>query len=205
VIAIDLHGKLIAFEGIDGSGKSTQVERLADRLRSHGLSVQVTREPGGTAIGEQVRALLLTPESAALLPLSELLLFIVSRAQLTAEVIRPALERGDVVLTSRFRASSVAFQGHGRKLDRALVQRLNEVATAGLQPDVTFLIDIPVDRALARLAGTVDRIEQETVAFHERVRAGYLEIASKDPAMIVLDGTQPTERLAEEIARHLET
>lgn len=204
MVAIDLRGKLITFEGIDGSGKSTQVERLAARLQAADVPVTVTREPGGTAIGEQVRALLLTPESEALLPFSELLLFVVSRAQLTAEVIRPALDRGDAVLLSRFRASSVAFQGYGRGLDRALVERLNEEATCGLQPDIALLIDIPVEIALARLTGDVDRIERETVAFHERVRTGYLELAESDPAVTILDGTLPADRLAEEIERHLE-
>jgi len=200
---VDLHGKLIAFEGVDGSGKSTQARLLVDRLRSAGHTVTSTREPGGTSIGEDVRRLLLSHGSAALLPFSELLLFLVCRAQLIAEVIRPALDDGQVVITSRYRMSSLAFQGYGRGLDRTLIKQLNEMATDAIEPDVVFLLDLPVDAALARLGHEGDRIEREARAFHERVRRGYLEIAKDNARTIVLNGLQPVDSVADEILEHL--
>ena len=156
---IELRGKLVVFEGLDFTGKSTQVKLLADRLKQAGYPVTVTREPGGTPIGERVRKEILSTKNVGLLPLSELLLFITCRAQLTAEVIAPALREQRVVVSSRFRLSSLAYQGYGRGIELDLIRQLNEAATDGLQPDLTFLIDLPGEIALARMRGEGDRIE----------------------------------------------
>ncbi len=200
---IDLHGQLIVFEGLDFTGKTTQVRLLADRLHKVDIRVTTTREPGGTALGEGVREVILSNENTKLLPLSELLLFITCRAQLSSEVIEPALASGHTVVSSRFRLSSLAYQGYGRGIDLDLIRRLNEIATAGRQPDITFLIDLPAEVALARKRGEGDRIEQEDLAFYRRVRDGYLELARADPHVQIIDGTLSIEKIAEQVARHL--
>ena len=200
--AIELAGKLIVLEGIDSSGKSTQARLLAERLAAAGYSVVTTREPGGTTIAESVRRLLLEREHHAMLPLSELLLFMVSRAQNTHEVIRPALEAGKVVVASRYRLSSVAYQGFGRGLDLDLVHTLNDAVTGGLLPDVTFLIDLPAEVAVARKEEN-DRIEGESIEFHRRVRRAFLDLVGADPAGRIIDGTKSVEAIADEVAKHL--
>ena len=200
---IELRGKFIVFEGLDFTGKSTQVNLLADRLKQAGYPVTVTREPGGTPLGEQVRQVLLANQNTELLPLSELLLFITCRAQLTAEVIAPALREQRVVVSSRYRLSSLAYQGYGRGIDLDLVQRLNEAATGGLKPDFTFLIDLPEEIALARKQEERDRIEVEDLAFYRRVREGYLELARKDRRIRRIDGTLSVEEIAFAVASHL--
>lgn len=202
-MSIELASRLIVFEGIDGSGKSTQLELLHARLLRAGLTVTATREPGGTHVGELVREILLSAKGTRLLPMSELLLFLVSRSQVTSEVILPALGRGDVVICSRYRMSSVAFQGYGRGLDRSMIERLNETVTQGIRPDVLFLIDVPTEVALARLGGDGDRIEREALAFHERVRQGYLELAAATPEAVVVDGTRPAAEIAVTLTSHL--
>jgi len=203
VAAIDLSGKLIALEGLDFTGKSSLTPRIAQRLRAAGYTVVTSREPGGTPIGERVRSILLSREETGLLPLSELLLFMVSRAQHTHEVILPALAKGNTVITSRYRLSSLAYQGYGRGLDLELIRMLNDDATKGRKADITFLIDVPVEVALARRSEAADRIEQEGIEFYERVRRGYLELAVGDPGVVVIDGTAPLEHVSEEIARRL--
>ncbi len=200
---IDLHGQLIVFEGLDFTGKTTQVRLLADRLRKASLRVTTTREPGGTSLGEGVREVILSNENTELLPLSELLLFITCRAQLSSEVIEPALASGHTVVSSRFRLSSLAYQGYGRGIDLDLIRRLNEIATLGRQPNITFLIDLPAEVALARKRGEGDRIEQEDLAFYRRVRDGYLELTRADPHVRIIDGTLSIEKIAEHAARHL--
>lgn len=200
--AIELAGKLIVLEGIDSSGKSTQARLLAERLAAAGYPVVTTREPGGTTIAESVRRLLLEREHHAMLPLSELLLFMVSRAQNTHEVIRPALEAGKVVVASRYRLSSVAYQGFGRGLDLDLVHTLNDAVTGGLLPDVTFLIDLPAEVAVARKEEN-DRIEGESIEFHRRVRGAFLDLVGADPAGRIIDGTKSVEAIADEVAKHL--
>ena len=200
---IDLSGKLIVFEGIDSSGKSTQARLLSERLQSLGLPVVRTREPGGTPIAELIRDVLLKNEHSALLPLSELLLFIVSRTQNTHEVIRPAIDLGKTVVASRYRMSSLAYQGYGRGIDLALVHRLNEEATGGQKADITFLVDLPVKIALARKTNA-DRIEDESLQFHQRVRNGFLELASQDASVFVLDGRRAKREIADDVARRLE-
>ena len=200
--AIERAGKLIVFEGIDSSGKSTQARRLVERLEKAGTLVVTTREPGGTPIAESVRRILLEKRHRELLPLSELLLFIVSRAQNTHDVILPALREGKTVVASRYRMSSEAFQGYGRGIDLDLIRTLNDLATAGQLADVTFLVDVPVEVA-ARRKQDRDRIEEESLDFHRRVRCGFLELAENDPATIVLDGTRSPEQIAAEVAAHL--
>jgi dTMP kinase len=204
VRSIDPRGKLIAFEGIDTSGKSTQARRLVKRLSDAGIPVVSTGEPGGTPIGESVRSILLSRQHVALLPFSELLLFIVSRAQNTHEVILPALQQGKTVVASRYRMSSMAYQGYGRGIDLELIRNLNETAACGLRPHVTFLIDIPAEVAVARKTTEQDRIEVEALAFHRRVRAGFLELAAQDPNAVVLDGDRDPEEVAEDVARYLQ-
>ncbi len=203
MIAIDVVGKLIVFEGLDACGKSTQARLLADRLAGAGVDVVTTREPGGTPIAESVRTVLLERQHHALLPLSELLLFMVSRAQNTHEVILPALQAWKTVVASRYRLSSLAYQGYGRGLDLGLIRELNEAATAGTQPDMTFLIDVPAEYTLRRKANRGDRIEVETLSFHRRVRRGFLELADGDPAVVVLDGTRSIDDLRVDVAGRL--
>jgi dTMP kinase len=200
--AIDLSGKLIVFEGIDSSGKSTQARMLADRLRALDVPVVSTREPGGTPIAELIREVVLKNEHSEMLPLSELLLFIVSRAQNTHEVVRPALDAGKTVVASRYRMSSLAYQGYGRGIDLDLVERLNDAATNGQRADITFLVDLPVEIALARKEDA-DRIEEESIHFHQRVRDGFLKLARDDESVVVLDGRQSRAKIAADVARHL--
>jgi len=201
---IELRGKFIVFEGLDFTGKSTQVTLLAERLTQVGYSVITTREPGGTSLGEAVRKVILSTKNVDLLPLSELLLFITCRAQLSAEVIAPALEEGKVVVSSRYRLSSLAYQGYGRGIDLDLIRRLNEAATGGRHPDLTFLIDLPAKVALARKRGKGDRIEGEDIAFYQRVRQGYLELAQDDPLIHRIDGTQSVQQIAQAVASYLD-
>lgn len=201
---IELRGKFIVFEGLDFTGKSTQVTLLAERLTQVGYSVITTREPGGTPLGEAVRKVILSTKNVDLLPLSELLLFITCRAQLCAEVIDPALRQGKVVVSSRYRLSSLAYQGYGRGIDLGLIRRLNEAATGGRHPDLTFLIDLPAKIALARKRGKGDRIEGEDIAFYQRVREGYLKLAQDDPLIHRIDGTQSVQQIAQAVASYLD-
>jgi dTMP kinase len=203
VIGIELSGKLIVFEGLDASGKSTQARLLTGLLEAHDVDVVSTREPGGTPIAESVRTVLLEREHDALLPFSELLLFMVSRAQNTHEVILPALRAGRTVVTSRYRLSSLAYQGYGRGLELDLIRNLNEVATAGTLPDLTFLIDVPAEYTMRRKADRGDRIEVESIEFHRRVRRGFLELTAGDPTVQVLDGTRSIEQIRNAVAQRL--
>ncbi len=180
----DHPGLLITFEGGEGSGKSLQAERLAARLRAAGHAVTVTREPGGTPLGEAIRSLLLHAEEAARpSPSAELLLFEAARAQLVAQVIRPALERGEVVVCDRFADSSLAYQGYARGLDLEMIRALNRAATGGLSPDLAVLLDLPVQQGLARrgAAGSGNSFDRHPAEFHEAVRAGYLALAAENP------------------------
>lgn len=183
-----MSGLFITFEGGEGSGKSTQLRLLATYLRTRGEEVVETRDPGGTAIGKEIRTLLLSRESGAMSAVAELLLYEASRAQLVREVIKPALARGAVVACDRFTDSTVAYQGFGRGLDLDLIRRLNRLAADGLTPDLTILLDLDPGLGLGRSgrsgrsdAVSRDRIEAEPLAFHERVRTGYLEAARREP------------------------
>jgi dTMP kinase len=174
----------ITFEGPDGSGKTSQIGMLADHLRARGFTVVTTREPGGTAIGDQIRACLHDVANTAMAAETELLLYSASRAQLVREVIRPSLAAGHVVLCDRFADSSMAYQGYGRELNREQLALLTAVATGGLKPDLTLLLDIDVERGLARRATNheeMNRLDLETVAFHNRVRQGYHQLVAQEP------------------------
>jgi len=189
-----MRGRLITFEGIDGCGKSTQLEMLAEALRSRGHRIIVTREPGGTTIGERVRELLSSDATDAIQPATELLLIVAARAQHAAQVLRPAVESGNIVISDRYTDSSVAFQGYGRGLDLAMIDNVNRLATGGLTPDLTILFDLDATVAQARLdarrlgASETTRkpalayLDELELEFHTRVREGYLAIAAADPA-----------------------
>lgn len=192
----------VTFEGIDGSGKSTQARRLAEALEAEGRDVVLTREPGGTELGERLRSLVLHGEAVA--PWTEAALFAAARAQLVAEVVRPALARGAAVLCDRFLDSSLAYQGIARGLGLDAVYDLNRPVLGGLLPDRTFLLLIPVAEALRRSTTPPDRIEREGVEFLERVDRAYRELAEAYPDRIVaLDATRPAEILGGQIRDEL--
>jgi dTMP kinase len=174
-------GVFLALEGGEGAGKSTQAKLLVDWLQSIGREVVLTREPGATPTGRQIRSLLLDPASGGIAPRAEALLYAADRAQHVAHVVLPALERGAVVVTDRYVDSSLAYQGAGRALELAEVARLSRWATGGLRPDLTLLLDVDPAVGLARIAGSPDRIEQESLEFHRRVRQGFLDLAASDP------------------------
>jgi dTMP kinase len=188
----------VSFEGIDGSGKSTQAALLARRLEAEGREVVLTREPGGTGLGERIRALLLDGGEVA--PWTEATLFAASRAQHVEELIRPALERGAVVVCDRFLDSSLAYQGIARGLGLEDVLALNDRAVRGALPDVTILLDLEAGAGEDRLGDERDRIEQEGVAFRALVRDAYLELAGRFPErIVVLDANEPAERIGERV------
>ncbi|MBO7425363.1 MAG: dTMP kinase [Clostridiales bacterium] len=200
-------GLFITFEGIDGCGKSTQFQMLKEYLESKGVNFLVVREPGGTVIGEKIREILLNKKNDSMRPLTELLLFEAARAQITEEVIRPALEKGTCVLCDRFFDSTYAYQGYARKLGAEKVLMLNDLATAGLEPDITFLIDIPVSVALERrgIRGEADdRMEALGTAFQEDVRKGYLEAAEKFSRIKVIDGKDEPSVVFEKVKKYYE-
>jgi dTMP kinase len=200
-------GTFITFEGSEGCGKSTQALRLVARLQQQGIRTLMTREPGGTAIGEKIRDLLqFAPESFAMTPETELLLFEASRAQLVRETIAPALEQGTVVISDRFFDSTTVYQGVARKLAPEIVQTLNAFAIGDARPDVTFLLDLDLETARQRMLRRVrpvevqDRMEQEPIEFYERVSEGYRALAKAEPdRFIVIDGAQSPDAIAEQI------
>jgi dTMP kinase len=186
-----LRGAFVTFEGIEGSGKTTQMGLAAERLAADGYPVVRTREPGGTRIGEQVRSVLLSREHGNMSPLAELFLYEACRAQLISEVVRPELKKGSLVLCDRFFDATTAYQGFGRGLDLEFIQRLNHAAGHGIEPDLTILLDLPVDKGLERIRSRYrdrenpvgpndpDRMETEDPVFHEKIRQGYLRLAEK--------------------------
>lgn len=197
----------ITLEGGEGCGKSTQIALLQQRLQAQGRPVTLLREPGGTRIGEAIRAILLDPQNTALVPMAELMLYEAARAQLVAERINPALKNGGIVLCDRFYDSTAAYQGGGRGFNMDTLTHLNQFATGGLAPDLTIIIDLPVAAGLKRAAGreAADRLEQEDTAFHERVRAAFLEIARNEPGRVhVVDGAGTPETVAAQIARRVD-
>lgn len=181
-----MRGIFISLEGIEGTGKTTQAGFLADHLKQKGFRVTKTEEPGGTAIGLQIRGLVLSPESSAMDPLTELLLYNASRVQHIREVIMPVIEMGDVVVTDRFSDSTVAYQGYGRGIDLKLLDALDLISTQRMRPDLTILLDIEVETGLRRnrRVNKDDRIEREDISFHERVRQGFIHIAAQSPERI---------------------
>ncbi len=198
----------ITFEGVEGSGKTTQIQRLKRYLNKKGLPCRVTREPGGCPIGEKIRKILLNPEHREMSPLSELLLYEASRAQHVTEVVKPLLKKGLIVLCDRFSDASIAYQGYGRKVDLKWVERLNRLSSQGIKPDVTFLLDCPSDVGLKRALQRnqmlkkekEERFEREKIQFHHRVRKGYLSIAKKEPHRVkVIDTREGEEKVFEKI------
>jgi dTMP kinase len=195
----------LTFEGIDYCGKSTQARLLADRLRKS-QAVRLIREPGGTRISERLREILLDKGHLELTDVAELFLFSASRAQLVAEVIRPALTQGEIVICDRYFDSTTAYQGFGRGIDLEAIASINELATGGTHPDLTFIIDIPVDEIERRkqAAGlTFDRMEISGQNFYARVRRGYQTMAASMKRMVLLDGTKPVENIHQEVWRTL--
>ncbi len=197
-------GFFVTFEGIEGCGKSTQAGLLADYLKAKGLEVVLTHEPGGTAIGSRIRAILLDPEIRGITGLTELMLFSADRAQHMAEVIEPALKEGGVVICDRFSDATEAYQGYARGLDLEVISRLSGTATGGRRPNLTLLLDLPVETGLRRAirrnkvgnAGAEARFEDEAARFHEKVRRGYLEIARREPVRVrVIDASGTVEKV----------
>jgi dTMP kinase len=195
----------IAFEGGEGAGKSTQEALLAAALVERGHSVVRTREPGGTPAAEQIRHVVLSPEFAGLDPRAEALLFAAARGEHVARVVRPALERGDVVICDRYLDSSVAYQGYGRDLGPDVIRDLSLWATRDLLPDLTILLDVDPVLGLSRLSDP-DRLEAEPLAYHQAVRAAFLAIAAQEPhRYLVLDAAQPVRPIAEAILARVES
>jgi dTMP kinase len=203
--------KFITFEGPEGSGKSTQIALLARLLRQQGVKVMQTREPGGTPIGDQIRQIIVGMENEALVPSAEFLLFSASRAQLIQERIRPALDKGQIVLCDRFFDSSLAYQGYGHGLPLEHLRMITAFATNRLVPDITILLDLDVEVGLRRRfmaakseAGEWNRLDAQTVAFHQRVRAGYHALAAAEPSRWrIVDASQEPQVVHEAILGHL--
>jgi dTMP kinase len=185
-----MSGKFIVFEGVEGAGKTTQIQQTAAWLQGFyggDKSIVITREPGGTNLGRQIRQILLDDLDGGIDRRAELLLYGADRAQHVASIIRPHLERGDIVLCDRFTDSTIAYQGYGRRFDRTEIDRVNQLATGGLQSDLTFWLDLDVTVGLDRVAlrGQLDRMERATLDFHQRVRQGYQDLANIYPDRIV--------------------
>ncbi len=192
-------GRLIAFEGVEGAGKSTQLELLRQTLEKAGHRVVSTREPGGTTVGEQIRSILLD-RGSTLDPRAEALLFAAARAQLVEQVIRPALERGETVLCDRYLHSSLAYQGVARGLGVEPVAAVNAFATGGLLPDLVVLLAVDPAEGLDRVRGALDRIEDQDLEFHQQVERGFMELAAADPVrFLVVDAARPAEQVAAEV------
>jgi len=193
----------ITFEGPDGSGKTTQARLLAEWLGEQGYEVVLTREPGGTDIGDQIRVVLHDPRNTAMDARTEILLYSASRAQHVAERIRPALAAGKIVISDRYADSTLAYQGYGRGLDLETLQRVTTFATGGLKPDLTLYLDVPPEAGLQRrqLGGVEwNRLDAETLEFHQRVRAGYLELARQGPERwVIIDAARSIEEGQAEI------
>lgn len=198
--------RFITFEGIEGSGKSTQAERLA---RTWAAGAILTQEPGGTTIGRAIREVLLDHRRyEGLNREAELLLYFADRAQHVAEVVRPALDAGRTVISDRYTDSSLAYQGYGRGIPLELIEAVSHVATGGLRPDLTIFLDVPVETGLARVGkrGPHDRLESEVEVFHERVRAGYLELIARDPKRwLRIDGTGSSDDVEKRVLGGLES
>lgn len=199
-------GLFITFEGGEGAGKSTQIAMLASLLEHAGVRCRVVREPGGTVVGEQVRAILLDPETGWMDARAELLLYEAARAQLVAEVIEPALDAGEVVICDRFYDSTVAYQGYARGLRLEEVEAANSIATTGLAPDRTLLLDLDVETGMDRATTDgADRLEAEERAFHDRVRHGFLVIAQREPERVrVVDAMGAPEAVFARVCEALE-
>lgn len=195
----------ITLEGPDGSGKSMQIPALAEHIRGLGFEVLTTREPGGTFIGDQIREVIMRLDNKSMHPRTEILLFCAARAQIVAEVIRPHLERGVVVISDRYADSTLAYQGYGHGIDLAVLRQLLAFATGGLTPDMTLLFDVDVETGLARRqngGGEWNRLDDYELAFHRRVRAGYLELAADEPQRWVrIDAGQDPKKVQSDLRK----
>ena len=200
----------ITFEGVEGSGKTSQIQHLKKYLTQKGIPYRVTREPGGSPIGEKVRKILLDPEHREMVPATELLLYEAARAQHVKEVLKPLLKKGGIILCDRFCDATLAYQGYGRRIDLKWIARLNRLASQGVKPDVTFLLDCPsvvgLNRAIQRnrtlRQEREERFEKEEIQFHHRVRKGYLAIARKEPHRVkVIDTREGEEKVFEKIRK----
>ena len=199
----------ITLEGIEGSGKTTQINNIAGFLEKNGHDYIVTREPGGTEIGKQIRAILLDPRNRNLFPMTELLLYAADRAQHLKETIIPALSSGKTVVCDRFFDATTIYQGFARGLDLVLIRKLHHIVLDDLKPDLTILFDLPVKTGLTRAWAQIDegsrsnvetRFEKETLAFHEKVRSGYLELAKQEPNRIrIIDASNDKKKVSEDI------
>jgi len=202
----------ITFEGPEGSGKTTHIELLSDYLKERGCPVLATREPGGTSIGDQIRAILLDHRNTDLLPGSEALLFSAARAQIVNQVIRPHLARGGIVLCDRYADSTLAYQGYGRGLNLEMLHTITALATGGLKPDLTIYLDIEVEEGLRRKLTAHkasqegwNRLDRQEMAFHRRVREGYRQMAVREPdRWLVIDATRPVESIQASIRAGVE-
>lgn len=197
-----MNGLFISIEGMDGAGKTTQISLMKDFLEAKGHKVLVTREPGGTVIGERIREVVLDPAHQEMSYITEALLYSASRAQLVNQVIKPALERGEVVICDRFVDSSLVYQGKGRGLGYEAVKEINDFATQGLEPNLTIIFNITPEESLKRInsRGKEDRLEQEKLAFHQQVHAAYQDLAKLYPSRIqMIDAGRPIEVIQREI------
>lgn len=198
-------GLFITFEGSEGSGKSTQMELIGQYLKSKNKSVLFVREPGGVAISEKIRGILLDAGNKAMAPSCEMLLYMAARAQLVEEVIAPALNKGKAVICDRFLDSTVVYQGYGHQMDVAFIKTVGRFATQDIKPDLTFIFDIDAKKGLARIKRAKDRIEQRAMAYHTRVREGYLDIAKKEPKRIkVINSDQTIEDIHQQVRQHID-
>jgi dTMP kinase len=204
-------GYFITLEGADGCGKSTQAHLLVEYLENLNYPVVSTREPGGTPLAEEIRQVILTPSSEPLAPIAEILLYAASRAQHVSQLIKPALAEGKIVVSERFIDSSLAYQGYALGWDLQLIEEINKIAAAGVEPDLTFLFDVNTERSISRLYNRLeanktqsDRIEARGFTFQEKVRQGYLKLARQNPRMIVIDAaTKGIKAIHSELIRHL--
>lgn len=206
-------GLFVTFEGVEGCGKTTQIRLLEDFLKLRSHDTILTREPGGTHIGDQIRKVLLSVENRGMFPVTELFLYAAARSQHVEEVIGPALKDGKIVLCDRFSDATTAYQGAARKIERDFLSQVHKIATGGLKPDLTILLDLPAEIGLKRawernererLTGKEDRFEQEAVEFHERVREGYLEIAREEPFRVkVFNALEPIDNVHQRIVQEI--
>lgn len=196
-------GGFLVLEGVNGGGKSTLQRAIGSYLAKAGRAHLLTREPGATPLGERLRSLILSHEAGAPAPLTELILFAADRAEHVQKKVLPALQRKELVISDRYFYSTIAFQGHGRGLPLPTINTLNEIAVAGLYPDIVLLLDLPVEEGLRRAGargGARDSFEEEKIAFHQRLRQGFLELAEKRPEpFLVLDATQSPETIFSEV------
>lgn len=205
---IIMTGKFITFEGIEGCGKTTQIKLLNEHLRKKGLKTVLSREPGGTKIGDDIRKILLDPSNKMMKPLTELILYGASRAQHLEELIKPSIADGKMVLCDRYSDSTTAYQGAARRLPTEVLKKIDDIATGGFKPDLTIVLDVDPAEGLKRAGrrSAPDRFEQEEMSFHERVREGYLRIAKADPRRVkVVDGSGSVENIQAEIVKLVES